>query len=150
MSTATAATAAPMDSSTLAELAGYMAKTPEEIEEMTRRYIEADQAEEAIQRKTVLKWVYRELKPDLVDGFIYRLTGEEHTVYKQKRYTSLDVCRAAKAFLRTDPVAQVILDRLWTTIYVHRDDEEDWREDIETAAAALFPRFLEEFRARLV
>jgi hypothetical protein len=142
--------AVTIDSPTLAELAGYMAKTPEEIEEMTRRYIEADRAEEAAQRKAVLKWVYRELKPDLVDGFIYRLTGPEYTMYKKLRYTSLDVCRAAKAFLRTDPTCQAILDRLWTTIYVHRDDEEDWREDMETAAAALFPRFLEEFRARLV
>jgi len=139
-----------MDSRTIAEIAGYMAKTPEEIEEMTRRYVEADQAEEAAQRKTVLKWVYRDMKPDLVDGFIYRLTGEEHTLYKKLRYSSLDVCRAAKAFLRTDPVAQAILDRLWTTIYVHREDEEDWREDIETAEAALFPRFLEQFRTRLV
>jgi len=138
-----------MDSSTLAELAGYMAKTPEEVEEMTRRYIDADRAEEAAQRKTVLKWVYRDMKPDLVDGFIYKLTGPEYTMYKKLRYTSLDVCRAAKAFLRTDPVAQVVLDRLWTSIFVHREDEEDWREDIETAEAALFPRFLEQFRARL-
>lgn len=139
-----------MDSRTIAEIAGYMAKTPEEIEEMTRRYVEADQAEEAIQRKTVLKWVYKDMKPDLVDGFIYRLTGEEYMVYKQKRYSSLDVCRAAKAFLRTDPVAQVILDRLWTSIYVNREDEEDWLEDIETAEAALFPSFLEQFRKQLI
>ena len=129
------------------------AKTPEEIaeiEEMTRRYIEADRAEEVAQRKTVLKWVYKDMKPDLVDGFIYRLTGEEHTMYKKLRYTSLDVCRAAKAFLRTDPAAQVILDRLWTSIYVSREDEEDWLEDIDAAEAALFPRFLEQFRTRLV
>jgi len=139
-----------MDSRTIAEIAGYMAKTPEEIEEMTRRYIEADRAEEAAQRKTVLKWVYRDMKPDLVDGFIYRLTGEEYTIYKQKRYSSLDVCRAAKAFLRTDSVAQVILDRLWTSIYVHRDDEEDWLEDIEATSAALFPSFLEQFRKQLI
>jgi hypothetical protein len=139
-----------MDSHTVAELAGYMAKTPEEIEEMTRRYVEADLAEEAAQRKTVLKWVYKDMKPDLVDGFIYKLTGPEYTMYTKLRYTSLDVCRAAKTFLRTDPVAQVVLDRLWTTIYVHREDEEDWREDIETAEAALFPRFLEQFRAQLV
>ena len=144
------ATGATMDSPTIAELAGYMAKTPEEVEEMTRRYIEEDRKEEAIQRKTVLKWVYKDMKPDLVDGFIYRLTGEEYTVYKQKRYTSLDVCRAAKAFLRTDPVAQAILDRLWTSIYVSREDEEDWLEDIEAAEAALFPRFLEQFRTQLV
>jgi hypothetical protein len=139
-----------MDSSTLAELAGYMAKTVEEVEEMTRRYVEADQAEEAIQRKTVLKWVYRDMKPDLVDGFIYHLTGPEYTMYKKLRYTSLDVCRAAKTFLRTDPVAQAILDRLWTSIYIHREDEEDWQEDMEAAEAALFPRFLEQFRTRLV
>jgi hypothetical protein len=101
--------------------------------------------DEARQRASVLNMVYYDMKPQIQHGFLDKLTESQRRLFKKRKYTTQLVCHDAKDFLETDPAAQEVLEQLYDAIYVERMDEEDWRDDVELAATALYDAFVDWF-----
>lgn len=95
---------------------------------------------EARQRASVLNTVYYDMKPQIQHGFLEKLTESQLCLFKKRKYTTRLVCQDAKDFLETDPAAQEVLEQLYEQI-----GDDDWHEDIELAAAALFDAFVDWF-----